>query len=104
MIPIEFLRQFRLGGYAIFDFIVSFLGMFLLSPILSKLFSLIKVKIPKLNWVILTLPLSIIAHLASGRITPMTKNFLDLNDHYILKMIILVSIILGVRNIKIDKN
>lgn len=103
MIPIEFLRQFRLGGYAIFDFVVSFLGIYLLSPLLSKLFLKLKINIPKRNWLFLTLPLSILFHLLVKNITPMTKNFLDLNGHYILKIIILTSLFFGLKGIKIVK-
>jgi hypothetical protein len=103
MIPIEFLRQFRIGGYAIFDFAIAFLGIYLLSPLLSKLFLLIKIKIPKKNWLFLTLPISILAHLLVGKITPMTRNFIDIHGHYILKILILSLLILGIKGIKIIK-
>jgi hypothetical protein len=101
MIPLEFLRQFRIAEYAVFDFAVSFLGIYLLSSLLSKLFLKLKIDIPKRNWLYLTLPISILAHLLVGRITPMTANFLDLHDHYILKLLILALLILGIKGIKI---
>ena len=97
---INFLRQFRIGGYAIFDFAISFLGIYLLAPLLSKLFRKIGIEIPKLNWLFFVLPLAIVAHLIFGPITPMTKYFIDLNGHYVLKIIILGSFILGLRNIR----
>jgi len=100
MISIEFLRQFRLGGYALFDFAAAFLGIYLLSPLLSKIFLKIHIKIPKLNWLFLTLPIAIIIHLLVGNIIPMTRNFLDIHGHYILKALILVLLFLGIRNIK----
>ena len=103
MNTLEFLRQFRIGGYAIFDFAVSFLGIYLLSPLLSKLFLKLRLKIPKHNWLFLTLPISIIVHLLIGTMTPMTQNFLDINGHYILKIIILILLILGIRGIKYKK-
>ncbi|KKP59460.1 MAG: hypothetical protein UR53_C0002G0074 [Candidatus Magasanikbacteria bacterium GW2011_GWC2_34_16] len=103
MTTIEFLRQFRLGGYALFDFIASFLGIWLLSPLLTKLFLKMRIKIPKINWIFLTLPIGIIAHLLVNTITPLTKNFLDLSGHYILKILILVLIFFGIRGIKIIK-
>ena len=102
-ISIEFLRQFRFGEYAIFDFVVSFLGIYLLSSLLSKVFLKFKIDIPKLNWLFLTLPISILAHLLVGQITPMTRNFLDPHSNYFLKILILVSLILGLKNIKIIK-
>ncbi len=103
MIPIEFLRQFRFGEYAIFDFIAAFLGIYLLSPLLSKLFLKFKINIPKQNWLFLTLPISILAHLLVRNITPMTRDFIDIRNHYILKILILALLFFGLRGIKIIK-
>ncbi len=102
---IEFFRQFTLGGYAIFDLIVSFVGIYLLSPRLSKIFLKFRFDIPKLNWLFLTLPISISIHLIVGNITPMTRDFIDIHSHYFLKILILCLIILGTKSIKkIKKN
>jgi hypothetical protein len=98
---LEFLRQFRLYNYAIFDFVVSFLGIYLLSPFLSKMFLKIRIDIPKKNWLFLTLPLSIIIHILVGNITPMTRDFLDIHGHYVLKVVLFVLLILGLKGIKI---
>lgn len=103
MIPIEFLRQFRFSGYAIFDFAAAFLGIYLLSPLLSKIFLKLRIDIPKKNWLFLTLPISIFVHLLVGQITPMTKDFIDIHNHYILKILILSLLILGIKGIKIVK-
>lgn len=103
MTTIEFLRQFRLGGYAIFDLAVSFVGIYLLSPLLSKIFLKIGLKIPKQNWLWLTLPISILIHLLVGKITPMTANFLDLHSNYLLKILVLGLLFFGVKGIKIVK-
>jgi len=103
MTTLEFLRQFRLGQYAIFDLVVSFLGIYLLSPLLSKIFLKIRIRVPKLNWVFLTLPIGVLVHLIFGRITPMTHNFLDLHGHYVLKILILGLVIFGLRGVKINK-
>ena len=103
MITIEFLRQFRLSGYAIFDFSVAFLGIYLLSPLLSKIFLKLKLDIPKKSWLLLTLPISIFTHLLVGNITPLTSNFININEHYILKVLILSLLILGIKGIKIIK-
>ncbi len=105
MVPIEFLRQFRIFEYAIFDFIAAFLGMYLLAPLLSKIFlKLFKLDIPKHNWLYLTLPIGITTHLLVGKITPMTKDFIDPSGHYIVKIFILILLFLGIRNIKIKTN
>ncbi|MCK5285635.1 MAG: RluA family pseudouridine synthase [Candidatus Pacebacteria bacterium] len=105
MILIEFLRQFRFYEYAIFDFIIAFLGIYLLSSSLSKIFLKIRINIPKQNWLFLTLPISIFIHLIIGEITPMTRDFININDYYILKILILGLFIIGVKGIRIiNKN
>lgn len=92
---ITYLRHWRFEGYAIFDLTLSFLGMWLISSFLSKIFRLIGINVPPLNWVILTLPISIVAHLLVGRYTPMVQNFLNPHDHWILKILIITCLILG---------
>jgi hypothetical protein len=97
---IGYLRQFRITGYAVFDFAAAFLGIFLLSPLLSGLSAKAGLEIPKLNWLYLTLPISIVTHLVFGNHTPLTENFIDPGGHYILKAVIIFSLVLGLRNIK----
>ncbi len=100
MNTIELLRQFRIGEYAIFDFVVSFAGIFLITPWMTKLFRKVGIEIPTRSWMLLTLPMSILIHLLVGNITPMTKNFFDANDHYLFKALILGLTIAGVKGIK----
>ena len=100
---LETLRQFRIGQYAIFDLVVSFLAMYLLAPWLTKLFRKINLEIPKRNWLYLTLPIGFLTHLIFRAFTPMTVNLLDLNGHYWLKLVMLVLTILGLHGIKIVK-
>jgi len=103
MKTLEFLRQFRIKDYALFDFLITFLIIYLLSPFLSKLFLKFKIIIPQKNWLFLALPLSILTHLLINNITPLTRNFLDLNNYYLLKILILILLILGIKDIKIKK-
>ncbi len=100
MTTLEFLRSFHFFGYAIFDLSLSFIGVYLLSGSLSKLFLKINIEIPKMNWVYLTLPIGILVHVLVGTYTPMVKDFLDMNSHYILKIIIIGFLILGIRGIR----
>lgn len=100
MINIEYLRQFKVGGFAVFDFVVSFLGIYLLSPLLTKMFLKIGIKIPRRAWMYLTLPISIITHIIVGNITPMTEAFIDLHGSYILKIIIVGLLVLGIKDIR----
>gem|GEM_PF-5811080 len=57
MTTIEFLRQFRLGGYALFDFAVTFLFIYLIAPLLSKLLLNVRIVMPKHNRLFLAIPL-----------------------------------------------
>lgn len=100
MLPIEFLRQFRIGGYAIFDILAALLGMYLLSLLFSKLFLKMRIQVPTKNWLFMALPIGILSHLIVGNITPMTADFLDPKGHYIIKVIIIVLFVLGIRGIK----
>lgn len=97
---LEFLRQFKIIEYAIFDIVVSVLGMYLLSSHLSKFFKRYNIDIPKVNWMYFALPIGIIAHLLVGNITPMTRDFIDIYGHYPIKIIIVLLIILGFKGIK----
>ncbi len=100
MVSIEYLRSFRLAGYALFDFTLAFFGMALAAPLLSWLFKKMGILVPKKNWVILTLPISVLAHVLAGNYTPLTKNFLDPSGHYFVKLIILACCVLGGMNIR----
>lgn len=100
MNPIDYLRTFRIGPFAIFDFTISFVGMALLSPLLSGLFKKVGILIPKKNWVILTIPISILAHILIGKITPLTKDFLDPSGHYIVKLLVVGCCVWGAMGIK----
>ncbi|MFH1632310.1 MAG: hypothetical protein ABIA47_04850 [bacterium] len=61
------------------------------------------INIPKWSWLYLTLPISILTHLVFGIMTPMVQNFLDLQGHYILKLLIIVLIVLGVKDVRLVK-
>lgn len=98
---IEYLRSFRVGGYAVFDLAASFVGMYILAPWLSRFFLKIGVIVPKENWLFLTLPLGILVHLLVGVETLMTKNFIGFQGNYGLKILILIILILGLRGVKL---
>ncbi len=100
---ITYVRQFRIFNFAIFDIAVSFLGMYLLSGFLSRMFLKIGVEIPARSWILWALPIGVLAHLVSGQMTPMTKNLLDLNGHYILKIVILAFLVAGFVGIRLVK-
>jgi hypothetical protein len=97
---IEFLRQFKIGGFAIFDLATAFLGIQLLAPVLAWPFKKLGWEIPRRSWLLLTLPIGILVHFLIGRHTPLTVDFLDPHSHYLAKAGILILIIFGVKGIK----
>ena len=99
MSTIEFLRQYKIGSFAMVDFVVSFLGFYLISPIIIKIFEYagLKITVPGIMWFVV--PISIAAHIAVGTYTPLTKMFLDPSGYYSIKLIILVMVILGAKEI-----
>ena len=99
-VTFEYLRSFKVFGYAIFDIVSSFVGIALLSPLLTRLFRYIHLEIPFLSWIYLTLPIGILVHLIVGNNTPMVKQFLDPSGFYLLKIVVIVLCILAVRLIK----
>jgi hypothetical protein len=96
---IEFLRQYRMGGFAIFDFVVAYGGFFLLSPIIMKLFQKININMTLANIMWLVLPLSIVVHLIIGVHTPLTKMFINTHDYYFVKILIFFMVYMGLRKV-----
>lgn len=103
MLSVEYLRSFKIGQYAIFDILVSFLSVYLLAPLLSKLFKYAHLDIPKSTWLYFTLPLSVIFHILVSNFTPLTKYILDINGHYTEKISLIILVVIGIRHIKIIK-
>lgn len=97
MITIEFLRSFRIGEFAIFDFSIAYIGVYLLVPTLNKIILPTKRQLSRLQWLLLVLPLSIIFHLATGNITPLTRLALDSGSGYGLKLLLLIMIYFGLK-------
>ncbi|TAK95370.1 hypothetical protein EPO05_04415 [Patescibacteria group bacterium] len=100
MSTIEFLRQFRIGSFAIFDLATAFVGMWLISPLLSRLFRKLGLEIPRSSWLLWTVPIGIAVHLLIGRVTPLTRDFLDWQGHYLAKIVVVGLLIWGIMGVK----
>ena len=96
---IGWLRQFRIGPFPIFDLILAYVGIFLLSPVLTKLAAKLHLSISRLQWIWLTLPIGIAVHLLIGQQTPLTKMFIDINGYYLIKIIILFMTFMGLKDV-----
>jgi len=100
----EFLRQFRIGPFAVFDFAISYLGIYLLAPRLTKIFAKGKLYISRTDWLWLTLPIAILFHIVFAADTPLTKMVVDLNGFYAIKLLILIMLFMGLRASRNPKN
>ncbi len=101
MISLEHLRQFKIGPFAIFDTVVAYLGILIISPILNWLMSKLHIKVPIISWICFTLPLSVVFHLISNQSTPL-MNILANPSHfqfYIVTFILLAMTYVGFRNL-----
>jgi hypothetical protein len=95
------LRQYKVGAFTIFDTVISYIGVFLLAPLLTRLFLKLHVSIPLFSWLWLTLPVSILFHLAFHQMTPLTTRIMDPNGFYREKIVLLGMVIMGIRSIRL---
>lgn len=94
------LRQYRVGDFAIFDFALTFAAAAVFGPFLSWLLRKKGWHVPIINWFFLVVPFGMLAHVLTGRITPLTEQLLDPSGHFLVKGIMLLLVILGLRGIK----
>lgn len=102
MISIAFLRQFRIGQFTIFDTLLAYIGVLILSPMLTWLVLRLHIKIPMISWLWFTLPLSVIFHIIFRQSTPVIKILEDPKNvqFYFTIIILLFMIYMGVRKIR----
>ena len=94
------LREYRIGPFTIFDTVLAYLGILIISPLLIKLFSLVHLKITLASWLWLTMPLSVIFHLVFSQDTPLIKVLLNSNNSYIAWAVILFMTFMGLKDIR----
>ena len=100
MLSLEYLRQFRIFNFAVFDFSLSYLGVLLLSPLLNKLAQKLHLNLTTRHWLWLTLPASILIHLLFRIYTPLVKDIIDPTGHYLVKAILLGMTYMGLKDIR----
>ena len=101
MLSIEYLRQFRIGQFAIFDTVTAYIGILILSPVLTWLMSKLHIKIPIISWLWLTMPLSVIFHIIFLQATPLMKILANPGNFqfYIAIIILFAMTFMGLRKI-----
>lgn len=96
---IDYLRQYRVGQFAILDFTMAFLGIYLLSPLIIKFFKFLNIRFTVANLIWLTIPISLLFHLIFKTNTPLTKMLLDPSGHYLLKVVVVFMLYMGFRGV-----
>ena len=91
------LRQYRIGQFSIFDFAISYLGVYVISPIIIYFLKYLNIHTTRTALMWLVLPVSIITHIVIGKYTPLTLMFLDSGGHYTIKVIIVVMLYMAWR-------
>lgn len=96
------LRQYRIGPFAIFDTVASYLAILLIAPLLTKIFSKLHITIPLVTWILFMLPISVVFHLIFRQNTPLMKILLNPNtiQFYVGTIVLSLMTYLGVRKIK----
>ena len=87
------LRTFRVGPFAVFDFAISYLVVYLLAPYFYRM----GLKLSREQFLWLTLPFSILVHVLFGKMTPLTEMFLDLHGSYWVKILVIFMIFMAIR-------
>lgn len=103
---IEELRSYKVGPFAIFDTAISYLGILIVSPLLTKILLKFGLKISVSSWLWLTIPISIIFHLLFSQQTPLIKilNNPRQLDFYVAITILLFMTYMGLKNINRTSN
>ncbi|MFA7287083.1 MAG: hypothetical protein WC052_05475 [Patescibacteria group bacterium] len=94
---ITLLRQFRIGQFALFDISLGYVGMLLLSPLLTKIFSKFHLHIPRATWLWWMFPISVVFHFVFRQSTPLMKA-LSQPEGVLVAIILIAMILLGLRN------
>lgn len=101
---LSLLRQYKIGPFAIFDVVLSYIGVWLLAPLLSKLLRRLHLQVPRSAWLWLTLPVAVLFHFVFNQHTPLMKMLVDPPRSYIVIAVLLIMIFMGVKDIRKSSN
>lgn len=100
---IDTLRQLKVGPFAVFDIALAYGGIFLVAPLLSKLFAKFHLDISRSAWLWLTVPIAVLFHAVFKQHTPLMKMLFNPYDFYLVKFIVLLMLGMGLRNVRFVK-
>ena len=98
---LAFLRQFRIGTFPIFDVVISYIGIFLIAPILTKIFLLLHLNIPRSAWLWWTIPIGVLFHVIFSQDTPLMRMLAHPTQVWPAALVLIVMIAMGVRQVSV---
>ena len=93
MSTIDYLRSFRVGPFAVFDFAASFVAAYVIGEYMFPNQTM------ALLWGVI--PLSILAHVLAGKMTPLARMVMEPNAYWVPKLIVLFCVVQMVQNISL---
>jgi|GEM_PF-3210061 len=97
---LTYLRQWRIADYSVFDSVLTLVALVFLAPWLSRLCRRVGWIVPLRAWYFFALPVSLLAHVLTGRFTPLTLQFLDPSGHIFVKVFMIALLALGFVGVK----
>jgi hypothetical protein len=94
---IKTLRSYRIGKFAIIDFVATILSVILLHYLFNYISdkSNINIRFNIINGLFLAFPIGVFAHIIFGIKTPLNDMVMDMNNHYLLKIVLIALVLLG---------
>lgn len=100
---ITYLRSFKVGPFAIFDITISYVGIYLFAPLLSWIVGLVGLRVDRVAWLWLTLPLAILFHLVFNQNTPLSKMVLSTDSGWVAKVVLIAMLGVGISRIRVGR-
>ncbi len=96
---VELLRQYKIGPFSIFDFVLALGGVYLLAPLMIRAFRRARISITRAELLWLVVPLSVVSHLLVGSMTPLTRMVVNPTGDVVAKIILLGMLYMGLRGV-----
>lgn len=92
MTLIEALRQYTVGPFSIFDFVIAYAGFYVAAPFIIGGFRRFRIRATRATIMWLVLPLSVVVHVAVHTPTPLSKMVIDPSSNILAKLIVVTMI------------
>ena len=94
---VQFLRQFRIGPFAVFDTAISYLAIYLLSPTLTRGMRAFRIHVSRAGWLWFMLPASVLIHGLFQQRTPLMNQLFNPDTFFIAPVILVFMTYMGIK-------